>query len=221
MLNIMLGKRTEERFRFSRDYNTRLSLVDTQSPYKLHFDPDIWNELGPFYFTHGTEKNLPYFFIVTGRNLTETSPSLREEIENGFDGQLVEVGVGMSEFMSWYVSTNPTQKPRIIDNLNHRLAIEMLQVMMPRVKGKHRIKALELIGRMETYLDSEQVTLYNMKLGDALRRHSELLGSADIVVDFQGARRYHPTEFASGEKVVERELSLLVEGEGFMIQKNQ
>ncbi len=93
----------------------------------------------------------------------------------------IEVGAGLGEFA-----------PRIrgivvIDPANYLLMLEMLKEIKPDVGWLDRIRLAKLVRRCEAILDPARVTLINKTLQGAVENHPDLLESADVVVDNNGA----------------------------------
>lgn len=179
------------------------SLFDDNRNYSLdvHKDPRITGiDQGLIYILPSKSKKDGV--LVTGRDYSEYPREVRN-LELNPDKQYIEVGAGLGGFMPELVNRlkgELTRKPIVIDLVNYRLVGELFDrgIEEARNRGYHStiIDRLETLkGRANFYLNSQEIRLINLSLGNAIRTFPELVGCGDIVVDNIATEQYPHVEF--------------------------
>jgi hypothetical protein len=185
-------------YKISQSFNKRyLRITDRESHYNL----DIDKRADPKRFESVVLCLLSSNMIVkklyiTGRNLEEYSPNIREHHLNP-NLRYLEVGPGLGEFL-----------PNLVNNLGEKLkyppiGIEpanyfsirglLCRALEEELNPDLRNKIICLKDRCDFFLKGKNLILVEERLTDALRKNAWLFGIADIVVDHVAASFYmHP-----------------------------
>ena len=115
--------------------------------------------------------------------------------------RIIEVGPGLGEFIPLLVGENgPTldHKPVIIDPVDYWTLQRHLQKTLTQFGSHPIVEPLRerlkiLLERCEVYL-SDRVVRYRETLGNALRKHGHIAGSADVVISLYGPLSHWDTE---------------------------
>ncbi len=132
-------------------------------------------------------------------------------------GQKVEeVGCGLGGFLPWVIEQTGGQlepKPVAIEPVNFGVINGLLTaaVIQGNLTAEQMATALELRQRVEIITNPRLVQLIPFTLEQAIATHPELRASADLVVDFNGARSYSPRQ----QWVRDVEAQYLPKGTGF------
>jgi hypothetical protein len=111
-----------------------------------------------------------------------------------------EVGCGLGGFLPWVVEQTRGQlepKPVAIEPVPYGIVNGLLTaaVMQGDLTSEQMATALELRDRVAVITNSRLVQLIPCTLEQAIETHPELRASADLVVDFNGARLYSPRRY--------------------------
>lgn len=118
--------------------------------------------------------------------------------------QVIDVGAGLSEFAATLALHTPT-KPIIIDPLPYEKVDALFADAYPASSRRAKEVITTLRKRIETILNPEKITLYNMTIQHAIMDHPDaLIHSADVVIDCKGPGHY------AGEAVTITQLELLL-----------
>ena len=122
-----------------------------------------------------------------------TSRDLKDyptELSRISDVQYLEVGAGLGEFIP-FAAEQVCVKPVVIDPANYHLMRRMLREALDFNLSyviKDRINVV--LKRCNTILDPSKVVLFNWTMEEALIKHPELNGIADVVVENWGPTLY-------------------------------
>ena len=116
---------------------------------------------------------------------------------------MIEIGAGLGEFIPYIIRTGIKTRPTVIDPANYELMLTML--LYGADEAQTRNLPEKLVARLRTYsercaliIDRTKVNLINKTLIEAVRDHSELIYSGDVVVDHYGPSHYPESELRAG-----------------------
>ncbi len=186
------------KFKAERTHNL---IYIEKSPYKL-----IVIDQEPFDWTSVTfeVESDNRQIMISGRDVQQYTPEVKD-VSIDPSKVYIEVGAGLGEFIHLAAQQNPVQKPIVIDPVNYSLLLDMLQfaeVFGLQGETAQRIRLYQ--ERCKTILNPDQIQLINCKMENALRKHPELVESADVVVDHYAAGYY-----GNLDAIVNLELRLL------------
>jgi hypothetical protein len=180
----------------------------TKGEYSLYIRRIPEGDLGRvFFWSSEPHKNLPPPFdtnsmvAITGRSFQQYISERKDLLPILPSHQYVEVGAEIGGFIPEIV-TKLRRKPIIIDPADYAIMRELLSYALSEedCDVDARCVLRIFVQRIDIITDPERVTLLNMKLGEAVVRHSEILDCADVLIDLAGPIRYGETEFKLGDK---------------------
>ncbi len=170
----------------------------------------------PLREVHGSHFNFIYNLSgvpikVTARDLARYNPLIVKQREN--PGKIIEVGAGLGNLVP---SITSGQRPVVIDPVNYRLLVDIIDFVSEGPVGEddlYRENLHELRERAVRILDPKRIELVNLPLREALEQRTDLLRSADAVVDNFGPTRYDGVQIGQEDKeVIGLEMELLKKG---------
>ena len=123
--------------------------------------------------------------LITGRSIKQYP-----DIVMNPHFQYIEIGAGISEFIPSFVKKfgkTIEYKPIVIDPANYILMKDMVSYATNLNLGeKYDLLFNKYIERINIITNPSKVSLLNLKLGDAVKKHAEILGVGDIIIDICG-----------------------------------
>ncbi len=203
-------------FRSNRKFRVKINSIKFNLSLTLHprelFVWD-WASFSNYLFNEGV--------FVTGRDMPDAD-NLRNDtysrscLKVDKTKQYSEPGCGIGGFLEYLTDrqTPFSPKPFAIDPFNPYVCKDLLVFARDNLDfgGEFREKLNGLIRRIDILLDPSKVVFLNMTLGEALVKHPEIKGIADVVVDnFALEFHYHNMGQLNGKYVESNVLGLVRE----------